>query len=214
MPKNKSHTLKFEEKNCSLRIISPQEYSDYKIESIPIEEEVMESIYTMNLIQSILPNIQYPHYYMALKDLFGESDDLYDDYKCSFGFLFLLQIEEAHYTLNLTDTKGCFSFYFRKLLITPNEAEQYREIPKDIIHKPFNDFQKEDIRAFIKVFFGYLLSYIFAHEENYSEEFIRYQNYDFCIYGYRDGTFFVDQYDGSDEKEQDRFYEEKRSCSR
>jgi len=209
MLKNKFYTLKFEEKSCSFCLISPQEYANYRTKSIPIQEEVMEGIYTKNLIKSILPNIQYPHYYMALKGLFGESDDFYDDYKCSFGYLFLVKIEKSHYLLNLTDTKGCFSFYFKKLIITPSEFEQYGEISRDIIHEPFDDFSKEDMKRFIQVFLGYLLSYIFAHEESYSEEFIRYQNYDFFIYGYRDGVFFVDEYDRIDEEEQNKFYEEK-----
>jgi len=65
-------------------------------------------------------------------------------------------------------------------------------------------------KRFIQLFFGYLLSYIFAYEESYNEEFIRYQNYDFFIYGYRDSTFFVDEYDRSDEEEQNKFYEENR----
>ena len=210
MLKNKFHTLKLEEKSCSFCLINPQEYSNYRKDSIPIQEEVMEGIYTRDLIKSILPNIQYPHYYMALKGLFGESDELYDDYKCSFGYLFLVKIEESHYTLNLTDNKGCFLFYFRKLLMTPSDFEEYGEIPKNIIHEPFDDFSKEDIKQFIQLFFGYLLSYIFAHEKSYNEEFVRYQNYDFFIYGYRDGAFFVDEYDKSDEEEQNKFYEEKR----
>jgi len=209
MSKEQNITLEFEEKKCSLHLINPQEYSKYRKDSIPIQEEVMEGIYTRDLIKSILPNIQYPHYYMALKGLFGESDDFYDDYKCSFGYLFLVKIEESHYTLNLTDNKGCFSFYFRKLLTTPNDFEEYGEIPRDIIHEPFDDFSKEDIKRFIELFFGYLLSYIFAHEESYNEEFIRYQNYDSFIYGYRDGAFFVDEY-GNSEEEQNRFYKEKR----
>jgi len=166
MLKNKSHILKFEKKSCSFHFISPQEYSNYKKDSIPIQEEVMEGIYTRNLIKSILLNIQYPHYYMALKGLFGESNDFYDDYKCSFGYLFLVQIEESSYMLNLTDNKGCFSFYFRKLLTTPSEFEQYGSIPRDIIHEPFDDFSKEDMKRFIQLFLGYLLSYIFVHEES------------------------------------------------
>ena len=209
MLKNKFHTLKFEEKNCYFYLINPPKYTKYRTESIPIQEEIMEGIYTRDLIKSILPNIQYPHYYMALKGLFVESDNFYDDYKCSFGYLFLVKIEESSYTLNFTDNKGCFSFYFRKLLTTPSEFEQYGDIPRDIIHKPFDDFSKEDMKRFIQLFLGYLLSYIFAHEESYNEEFIRYQNYDFFIYGYRDEAFFVDEY-GNSEEEQDRFYEEKR----
>ena len=67
MLKNKFHTLKLEEKSCSFCLINPQEYSNYRKDSIPIQEEVMEGIYTRDLIKSILPNIQYPHYYMALK---------------------------------------------------------------------------------------------------------------------------------------------------
>jgi len=94
--------------------------------------------------------------------------------------------------------------------MTPSDFEEYGEIPKNIIHEPFDDFSKEDIKQFIQLFFGYLLSYIFAHEKSYNEEFVRYQNYDFFIYGYRDGAFFVDEYDKSDEEEQNKFYEEKR----
>ena len=57
MVKNKFHILKLEEKSCLFHLISQQEYSKYKKDSIPIQEELMESIYIVKWIKSILPNI-------------------------------------------------------------------------------------------------------------------------------------------------------------
>ena len=56
----------------------------------------------------------------------------------------------------------------------------------------------------------HLLSYIIQNKDSYNEEFIRYQNYDFSIYGYRGGSFFVKEYDSSSQEEQNKFYEDKK----
>jgi len=54
-------------------------------------------------------------------------------------------------------------------------------------------------------FIVHLVQFINTHEESYSEEFVRYLEYYFLIYGYREGNFFVKRYESHDE-----FYKEKK----
>lgn len=217
MSKDKDNILKIEfgKKSCLLLPITDEEYYEYSKQGIHIKENYMDSIFLINFIESLSPNIQYPHFYMALKGLFGDGDISYDRYKCSFGYLFLLKImdkrgESSIYTLSFTDVKSSFSFYFKKILATQKEFEEYQDIPKDVLHEPFEDFSKDDIKEFQKVFMYHLLSYIIQNKDSYNEEFIRYQNYDFFIYGYKDDSFFVKEYDASSQEEQNKFYEEKK----
>lgn len=210
----KSVKLDFGDKSYLLVPISNQDYYQYSKQGIPINEDSMGYITILNMLEKFYPHIGYAHYYIALKGLFGEGDDSYDRYKCSYGYLFLLKIiddnEEYIYTLNFTDIKGCYSFYFKKILTTQKEFKEYGKIPKDLLHEPFNEFSQEDIRDFMGIFLMRLMEYILAHEESYNEEFIKYQEYCFTIYGYKDGKFFVKEYDYNKQEEQDKFYEEKR----
>ena len=201
--------LKLKTKSCLLVPITEQEYTQYRKHSIPINENSTGYLSFMDSIEKVFPHIDYPHYYMALKSLFRESGSFYDSYKCSFGYMFLLKIiddkSDAIYTLNFTDVKGGFSFYFRKVLSTPKEFIDYADIPKDLLHQPFDEFSKDDISEFMTSFITHLVQFINAHEQSYNEEFVRYLEYCFLIYGYRDGKFFVKHYESYDE-----FYKEKK----
>ena len=204
--------LNFGDKSCLLVPITNQDYYKYGKHGIPIKEDATGYVPVSNMLRRAYPHIGYAHYYMALKGLFGEGDKFYDRYKCSYGYQFLLKIiddEDSIYTLSFTDVKGGYTFYFKKILTTTKEFKEYGEIPKNLLHEPFDEFSKEDISNFMGVFLMRLVGYILLHEDSYNEEFIKYQNYCFTIYGYRDGKFFVQEYDCQKQEEQDKFNEEK-----
>ena len=200
--------FKLEKKSLLLETISSQTYHEYSQNSIPIYEDSMFPIMLIDRAKKEHPEIIYPHYYMALKGMFGECDTLYDDYKCSFGYQFSLKISDGKsdsiYTLNLSDIKGNLTFYFKKILTTPNEFEKYGEMI-GFYQKPF-----DEINEFMARFIGLMVAYIRVTKDSYNEEFIRYLEYHFLIYGYRDSEFFIEKYDSDNEKERESFYEEKR----
>ena len=201
--------FELETKSILLETIDSKTYHEYFQNSIPINEDGIFPILLINSIKKEHPEIIYPHYYMALKSLFGESSRLYDDYKSSFGYLFSLKVSDSLYTLNLSDTKGVFTFYLKKILTTQDEFEKYGDMRK-IYQEPFDEFSDNDIKEFMARFIGFMVGYIEATKDTYNEEFIRYLDYCFLVYGYKDGAFFEKEYDDKKEKEQERFYEEKK----
>jgi hypothetical protein len=202
MPK-KELAINLAEKEYKLSTITAVEYCDLSEQSIPIFEDYTHYLFLSSLLESEAPDFNHPRFYTALKGMFGESSEYYDDYKCSFGYQFLIVVvdgdKESKYMLNLCDLKGGFSFYFRKLLLTPEELEKYKN--RDILYKPFDDFSKDEMAHFMSYFMFYLVGFMKSYEEYYDEEFIKSLDYNYMIYGYKNGKFFENTYD------EDTFYE-------
>ena len=126
---------------------------------------------------------------------------MYDDYKCSFGFPFLLSInknnQESKYALNFTDVKSNFSFMFRKIL---NESERDSYGDRQVLHKPLeDDFSEGEMKFFMGWFMFYLVGFMKTFTKYYNEEFVRSLDYCFIIYGYKEKQFFLEQYDNHDD---------------
>jgi hypothetical protein len=134
----------------------------------------------------------------VLRTLFGESTTAYDDYKCSFGYQFLLMITREDrvslYLLNFTDIKGNTNFIFKKILTTSEELEKYKD--RNILREPMeDDFSKDEMEYFMTWFMFYLVGFMESLEPRYNEAFARSQDYCWMIYGFRDNAFFLDQYE-------------------
>ena len=188
----KELTINLKQKKYKLSPITAIEYYNLREQSIPIFEHYGHYLTLSNLLAYKAPNFDHPRLYAALKSLFGESNNFYDDYKCSFGYQFLLTInngkKKSKYILNFCDLKGGFSFYFRKLLITSKELKKYKD--RDILYEPLNDFSKDDMANFMNYFMFYLVGFMQSYEKYYDKEFIRSLNYCFMIYGYKNNTKF------------------------
>jgi len=79
----KELTINFKQKKYKLSPITAIEYYNLREQSIPIFEHYGHYLTLSNLLAREAPNFDHPRFYVALKSLFGESDELYDDYKCS-----------------------------------------------------------------------------------------------------------------------------------
>ena len=187
---------------CVLTPMTAKEYYDLYYDSLPIFENY-DCYYHLNrLLKYESPDFDHSMLYAALKTLFGESTTMYDDFKCSFGYPFLLKITKKHkklkYIVNFTDIKGEISFLFRKILITPEELKKYKD--RDKLYRPFgDDFSKEEMVYFMKWFVFYLAGFMESFGKHYKEKFARSLNYVFAIYGFKDGRFFMDEYETEDE---------------
>lgn len=187
---------------CVLIPITAKEYHDLSYDSLPIFENYDCYHHLNRLLKYEYPDFDHSMLYAALKTLFGESTTMYDDYKCSFGYLFLLKIIQKHnkskYIVNFTDIKGGISFLFRKILITPEELKKYKDRYK--LYRPFDDdFSKEEMAYFMKWFIFYLVGFMESFGKHYKKEFARSLDYLFAIYGFKDGKFFMDEYETEDE---------------
>lgn len=200
--KNKTN-FKIKETGAEIQIISltAREYYDLTKKSISILEDFSYSL-SLNYRFDNLENFDFPEIYAALRTLFGESTTMYDNYKCSFGFLFHIIIsknnEKFEYLLNFTDIKGGISFLFKKILITADEIEQYKDL--NILHKPIEkEFSKKEMQYFMDWFTFYLKGFMSVYKKDYNQEFIRGNKSAFLIYGYINSNFFMSQFETEDE---------------
>jgi hypothetical protein len=131
-------------------------------------------------------------FYVALTVLTGSSGRLFNDYKGSFCFVFLLEVirdeETFPYILRVRDHRGSVSFVFHKILLSNEHAyDMY------IVHKPLTDFPQEDMERFSAFFYDYLKGCFTAIKKTWTEPFellVESQN---IVYGYRNGCFFEEQ---------------------
>jgi hypothetical protein len=156
-------------------------------------------LYLYHTLDNEASDFNHPRIYAALKTLFGESTTMYDDYKCSFGYTFLLDINKkgktSKYTLNFTDLKGGLTFYFQKVL-ADDELGKY---DRGILHKPFDDeFSKDEMRWFKSYFTFFLVGFWDSYGPKYDEEYFRTLS-DRYVYGYVDGEFFLESYEEHDD---------------
>jgi hypothetical protein len=189
---------------CVLIPIDGKKYFNLWKKSIPIFQDYEFYLLLALILRNKAPDFQHSHLYAALKTHFGETPTLYDDYKCSFGYPFLLEItkdrKEIKYLLDFTDMKGGFEFFFKKIL-DGHELKKYND--RDVLQKPFEDeFSRDDMRCFMGWFLFYFVGFMKSYQKYYKEEFARSVEAALMIYGYRDGNFFDEEYEDWDQYHQ------------
>ena len=136
--------------------------------------------------------------YTVLKNLFGESGRYYDNYKGSFSFPFLIHFlkgdEEFGYLMNVHNVRSSIEFNFVKLISTDDDR-----FKRDILHKPFDEFPKEEIIYFINFFVGYLTGAFEIIAKSYDEFFFKIVDSNLILFGYKDGSFFDNHYEDIEE---------------
>lgn len=187
---------------CVVTPMPAEEYCNLDEKSLPIFGNYRYYFLLEHQLDYLAPSFDHPRLYAALKTLFGDSTSLYDHYKCSFGYQFLLKIiwkdRESEYSINFTDIKGGITFIFRKILATSEELEKYKD--RTILHEPLeDDFSKEEMEYFMSMFTFYLIGFMESFEEHYNKEFARSLDYCHMIYGFRGNKFFLEQYENQEE---------------
>jgi hypothetical protein len=188
---------------CVLIPIDEKKYDSLRDKNIPIFQDNWYSMRLSRAIESEEPDFQHSHLYTALKTHFGETPAMYDDYKCSFGYPFLLEItkdrNEVKYLLNFTDMRGGVEFFFRKIL----DKHELNKYERDVFQRPFeNEFSGDDMRYFMGWFLFYFVGFMKSYQKYYKEEFARSVEAALMIYGYRDGNFFDESYEDWDQYHQ------------
>jgi len=188
---------------CVLIPIDEKKYARLWDKGIPIFHDYEHYIHISRTLKNDAPDFLHSHLYAALKTLFGETAAMYDDYKCSFGYPFLLEItkdrRKTRYLLNFTDMKGGFNFFFRKIA-RENERNKYN---RDVLQEPFeNEFSREEMRDFMGWFVFYLVGFMKSYRKYYNEAFLRSVDAALMIYGFKDSDFFEEYYDDWDQYQQ------------
>ena len=98
--------------------------------------------------------------------------------------------------MNFTDIKGGLNFYFRKLLVSAEEKEAYKDFNQDYLHKPFeDDFSTREMQYVMNWFMGYIQGFMEIVGNSYQEDYARSLEYCTMIYGFKDKRFFLNEYD-------------------
>lgn len=132
--------------------------------------------------------------YVALTLLLGESSEKYDDWKCSFSFPSLLEVNRKSgvfgYALHIVDIKGNVNYRLYKLLDKDDQRFDNR-----VIQAPFaEEFSRAEINHFIAYMTGYLKGYFSAVKKHWQKWFFRTVQCERIVYGYQRGRFFNRHY--------------------
>jgi len=199
--KNRALTISLRSAKCEMQCISPAEYLRLFQRSVPIVENYEYYMLLHHTLKKEACDSFHARLYASLRSLFGETTNDFDDYKCSFGYTFFLKLNgesrKSEYTLYFTDIKGGMNFLFRKVYATQEECGD--KCKRDVLREPLeDDFSKDEMEHLMTWFVFYLLGFMDSFEAYYDEPFARSLDACFAIYGYRDGSFFVDSYDDNE----------------
>jgi len=142
----------------------------------------------------------FPKMYVAMKLLFGESGEHYDDWKGSFSFPFLISFQknglEYEYLMNVYNFRKSIEFRVMKLIPASEKS-----FDRTVEHKPFDEFPKTEINNVISYFVGYLTGAFEILSLRYDTPFFKVVESENIIFGYKEGCFFEEYYD------EDEFYD-------
>jgi hypothetical protein len=195
----KEITIELETATVLLKPITARKYYNYYKRSLPISQDYGFEMTLIGSLRHDAPDFTMAHCYAALKTLFGESTTMFDTYKCSFGYTFLLEVlkddNKSEYLLNFTDLKGSLTYIIKKVL-PPGDLKKY---DLNVYHEPFkNEFSRQEMRFFMNWFTFFLVGFMKTYRKNYCEEFFRYNESALEIYGYKDGKFLSEYYEECD----------------
>ena len=178
-----------------IRLNDEQFYLLYK-NSISIFEDYAHLMYLSTANDNIYSS--FSKMYVTLKELFGESGKYYDNWKGSFSFPFLIYFqkgeEEFGYLMNLHNIRSSIEFKIAKLIHADDDM-----FKRDILHKPFAEFPREEINYFINYFVGFLTGYFESIRDRYDEFFFKIVESNLILFGYKDGHYFDNQYETEEE---------------
>lgn len=183
---------------CKLIRLTGDDYRRLRRSSIPIKEDASFYFALMYRLRRQDGKLSLAQIYTALTSLFGESSELYDDYRGSFAFpLFLHLHKEGQsypYLLRINDHKGSIEFNLYRVF-DPND----RRHDRSVYHEPFEDeFGREEINYFISYLYGFLKGYFRVVGEREARFFFRTVPAIWAIYGWKNGQFFEEQYDSEE----------------
>lgn len=165
---------------------------DKNFQLLPIQNSAFWEISNLNKDPLFLPKI-----YMALRSLTGVGETSYDNYKGSYRFSFVIDIEKnkhsSKYLYSLCHCRSYLDFFLWQYIPTTDTRN------KQIMHQPKNElFSNEDICLFSNKFCQYLLQYI--EKGDYSpREFVKCSVSNFILFGYHEGKYFSDEYQEEEE---------------
>ena len=143
--------------------------------------------------------LNFAQMYVALKELCGESSNIFDNWKSSFLFPFLLEVAKAdrqsRYLFRFYNYRDSWYCGLRKVLDADDTGYD-----KHRMYQPFEDeFSRDEINYLIAYFYSYLFGFFEAIHDYYDDFFFKRVDSNLILFGYKDGEFFEEQYDTEEE---------------
>ncbi len=152
--------------------------------------------YDTNIIYSDLSKM-----YATLNHIFKDSKYC-DEYKNAFSFVFELTFtykeQEYKYLLKIFNYKSSIDFNFYKLIDKDN-----RNFDTSIIYSPFVELPRIEINCLIKKLLDFLTTKFEILQQTYNKEYFKVIPSEFIIFGYMNGSFFVNNYKSEKEYQED-----------
>jgi hypothetical protein len=179
-----------------IRLDDDQYYALHK-NSISIFDDYAHLFYLSKDNDNIYSS--YSKMYVTLKSLFGEHGDYYDDWKGSFSFPFLIYFQkgegEIGYLMNINNVRSLIEFNIAKLI-----QEDDERFERGILHKPFEEFPRQQINYFINYIVGFLSGYFESGlRDQYDEYFYKTVRSNLILFGYINGNFIDEAYETEEE---------------
>ena len=144
-----------------------------------------------------------PKLYAALTYLTGPSDNLHDDYKGSFSFLFELEVKK-----NSNVSKYFYLIYHYRSYI---EFAIYQILPKSKRKRDTSRMRKPNPRLFSKediIYFSLAYSWhvlgCLKKSQHPPEPFVKYSDSNLLLFGYDKNGYFIEDYEDEEEYEEDK----------
>jgi len=197
--KNKVINIEFRGNHYTLERLDDRKYYELWKNSLAIADDYGFYLhFYLDLERQGGENLNLAQIYVALEKLCGESGKSFDDWKGSFSFPFFLKVSKGgqnfDYLLKIYDHRGSVYFGIHKQL-QPDHSYDTR-----VVHQPFpEEFSRQEINEFICYFYGYLQGYFEEIKSSYSQFFYKVVDSNCIIFGYKNGNFFEEHYDGEEE---------------
>ncbi len=190
--------------------LDKSEYEKLRENSLPIADDFRFYLELYLSDRQREDRLNLAEIFVILEWIFGESSNLFDDWKGSFCFPVLLvvkkEIGSLYYLMSIYDHRG--SVYFSLYRILENSLYGYET---QTLREPFEvEFSRQEINCFLSYFYDYLAGYFQSVIDIIlPQNFIKKVDSNLIIYGYKNGEYFEDQYDSEDSyQEAIRFFEE------
>jgi|GEM_PF-936272 len=195
--KNNSIEIESKENIYKLIRISDEEYSMLRLHSVQIKEDFMHFMSLSGSKDLIYPSLS--KMYTTLKDLFGESGEHYDDWKCSFCFPFLMQFKyknvEFDYLMKVIDIKGGIEIIFYKMVHEDDEECKRKEI----IYRSFEELPEDEMIYIMNYFAGYMTGVFKNLDLIYTKFYFKTINSLNIVYGFKHPDFFDKRFESDEE---------------
>jgi len=176
--------------------LSDREYFDLGKHRLPILVDYTHLI-SLSMDRDLIYS-SFSRMYAALKNLFGPSGNMYDDWKGSFSFVFLIRFQkdgqEFGYLLNIFNMRSGIEFCFYKLISADD-----RRFERSVMQRPFEDFPQDEMNYMVNYICGYCTGYFNVTEKHNEEYFLLVTESNLILSGCHGQVYFDNDYETPEE---------------